>query len=142
MSGEYTQRRKRRCTDTTTPLVYYIIYTYAYAMLRSTGDGGAIRRMPPTISVSGTVFLSFCLHARTQTHTHTRTLYDDVSSVTYGCCLSDFVMFIIIIIIIIVLRCPSVLFLFSFRRHRCLNSLYLYFHSCSCCCDQVDDDYE
>lgn len=79
-------------------------------------------------------------HTRTHmhTHAHTRTLYDDVSSVTYGCCLSDFVMFIIIIII--TLRCPSVLFLFSFRRHRCLNSLYLYFHRRYCCCDRIDDD--
>lgn len=66
------------------------------------------------------------IYTRTRTHARIRTklhTYTTRVVVTYGCCcLSDFVVFIIIII----QRCPSVLFLFSFRHYcRRLNSLYL-----------------
>lgn len=136
MSGEYTQRRKRRCTNTT-PLVYYIIYLCVCDVEVNRWRWRHTTNAAHDFSLWYGLFilLSTCTYTNTHTHIIRRRLVRDI----WLLYLSDFVMFIIIIIM---LRCPSVLFLFSFRRHRCLNSLYLYFHSFYCCCDQVDDDYE
>jgi len=72
MSGEYTQRRKRRCTDTTTPLVYYILYIPM--RMRCWGQQVTVAPYdecrPRFQSLVRSFYPSVYMHVHKHTHTH------------------------------------------------------------------------